>query len=167
MSFRLFPKQEWTFHSALTVDEVLQRLRDKLEADKHRYRRSVAKYYFQGQVEGNYFTIRQITGYRGNSGAPVISGTVWRDLDGTVIQLHLEVTGCAVIFFFIWSWVPMLMLLMSVVSFFRDGEFNPTIVLGAIGAIAFMYWVITGGFRDGKKVVQAFMEETFEGKLLV
>ena len=169
MAFRLFPGTEWTFRTGLSPEEVLLRLREHLLKTNDFHRQNVPEDHFFGEIEGNYFLIQQWQrpGHRGGKEAlPVVSGVVTRELDGTVIRLNMEVHGCVVFFVMVWSYVPLLMLLMAVTGYVREGKIDLLFVVVPLAAWFVMYWIVTGGFRNGERAVRAFMEQTFEGELV-
>lgn len=164
MQLQFFPKRHLVFRTSLTETEVLDRLATHLRQAKAGAIRPPADTYL-GEIEGNTFYIHERVGYRGNSFTPGIRGKVERDDRSTIVRVTLHLSGCVRIFVLVWSYVPLLILFLSLWSWVRDGDFNP-ISLVMILPLAIMYWMMRSGFADGSETARAFMATTFEGAVV-
>lgn len=162
MKLQIFPKRQLTFRTALTEAEVLERLETHLRQVESGNIDLLADR-FVGEVKGNAFFIHERIGFRGDSFVPGIRGMVERDERGTIIRITMQLGGCIRIFVLVWCYVPLLFLFLSVVTFFREGTFNPTFLVMIIPLLV-MYWMMHGGFKAGSETARAFIATTFEAE---
>lgn len=148
------------FHSNLPVQEVLERIKSKLESPEN----EAALYRFGGQVGTSTFEVWEDVRPGQNSFTPLLKGEVGADQTGTFIRVKMRMNGCAWAFVLIWCYPMVLALSLWMLSVIRGdaGPFN----LEAAGSILFLLLMIgfmatisTLGFRSGVQAARAFLQE--------
>lgn len=100
----LLPINTITYRTKLSGDEVISRLTASIETDK-KVRSifaspAITKPY-EGQINGNQFTIRRIIRYR-NSFLPEISGIIQQGIGETLVRVTMRLHIYTIIFIGLW-----------------------------------------------------------------
>lgn len=111
----LLPIDTITYRTKLSEDEVISRLTAIIDTERKVrsiFASSPITKPYEGQVNGNQFTVRRIIRYR-NSFLPEIKGTIQQGVGETLVRVKMHLHIFAVIFLGLWC---------SMVGFFCLGS---------------------------------------------
>lgn len=159
MKTPFLPYREYTYHSSLPAEAILERIANDLEPRKwirwHLFETN--KKPFEGTVQGHSFDIQRIIRYR-NSFLPQITGQVEDRISHREVQIQMRMHR--LVEFVLITWVGIFALIVAGVTFtrFASGKFEPWILV-VIPFLLFAYLLSMGGFLyEVKKAHQYFSE---------
>lgn len=157
-----FPSFKTVFRSALTRQDVTERLQAKVEPSKTvRFNRSTG-FPFEGAVNAQSFQLRRILNYR-NSFAPDIKGEINEDSSGSRIEVTFSIHPLALALFgFILGMGLLVSAILTTIAFSSGGfelrVFLPVLALPAAVAI-FNY-----AFHSERKTSTRLLEDIFQAE---
>lgn len=160
---KFLPTENLRYWTELKEDEVKKRLADLIEPEKiFRFNllSSSSKKPYEGQINGNTFTMKRIINYR-NSFLPRIDGTVRKDEEGTTINVSMQLPVMVIVFLCIWCGGVSFACLAFLLQAFSDSAFSPAPLI-PFGMLIFCYALTMGGFKyessKSKKHLQKILE---------
>ena len=160
---KLFPVERLTIETALTPQEVHQRLADVVEPKRAWRGLSRDHKPYEGQVHDEHFEVTRIIHYR-NSFLPVIKGAIQAENGGSkiniVMQPHAVVTAFMIIWFLL---VALFFLLILGAALLNEpsGAQSWWIALIPVGMLLFGHLLITFGFRFEADKAKTFFQQLF------
>ncbi|MDX1939612.1 MAG: hypothetical protein SFU99_03625 [Saprospiraceae bacterium] len=170
MKFHIFPKSKLTLQTSLSKNEALKRLEIYINEEK-----MVEQYFnadgtpmnrFIGKIEQPSFKIYQRLEYEKNSFRPIIRGIVKEDEKGSLIEVKMALPGCIIAFILIWCYLPIFIIVNSILLFFVHGTFEWQLSLIMLIPLVFMYTLMRLAFRSGKRAAVNYLQEIFKGELI-
>lgn len=101
---KILPFEKLIYSSKLTKEELLTHLENEIEAEKsfgfgaHNY--SYSKPYI-GKIYNNTFEIKRVINYR-NSFLPKINGEIQNDINGSKINIKMDLSEIVKVFMILW-----------------------------------------------------------------
>ena len=166
MKWSLVPTKKITFRTQLPQQEVMRRIRAKLDAPEN----VNSLHRFGAEVGESSFKIWEMVRPRSNSFTPTVEGEVLEDETGTFIRIVMRMNGCVWIFVLVWCYPFALVLFLSVITSIREGlgPIDKDVILSIafiIGMPAAMITMTALGFRSGIRTARAFLMETIGGMM--
>ncbi len=162
----LLPIDTITYRTRLSQEEVISRLTDSIETEKKVrsiFTSSAITKPYEGQINGNQFTIRRIIRYR-NSFLPEINGTVQQGIGETQVRVKMGLHIYTIVFLGLWC---------SMVGFFCLGSLlrimNGTKLasseLKPFGMLLFAYVLTMVAFKYESIKSKKQLRTLFEGEI--
>lgn len=162
------PFEKVTYKTALSVDEVRQRLSESVEPKKFFRMTGVfgnKKHLpYEGTIGKNSFQINRIIHYR-NSFLPQITGDIRASGSGSVIDVKMQLHVLVWVFVAIWCTGVGGALIAFVLPSFQGEGFNPAILI-PVFMLIFLYAITTLGFKFESSKSKKDLESFFDGKLV-
>ena len=143
------PIENITYHTSLTQEEVVHRLKENTELEKNlRFRLFSNKETkcYEGYISEKYFSIKRIIGY-GNSFLPRIKGSIQKDIQGTKIEVKMRLQDFVAVFLGIWCFGVGTGFIAILISSINKSEFEPVMFI-PLGMFLFAYLLTLGGFKS-------------------
>lgn len=170
--FRFLPFEKYTIQTALSEEEVLERLQiitRTTDTIRFSFRKAVilrSNYEYNGEIHGKSFEIWRNIRYR-NSFLPVIRGTVSSGSGGTEIRLSMRMNLFVMVFMGIWLSIAGLATLgsLSVVTIallkFKPASLNAFLLI-PLGIFLFGYLLMLLAFKAEAKISRKDLNRIFE-----
>ena len=168
---KFLPFEELVYHSELNKEELLARLDNEIEAEKSfgfgAKSFSYSKPYI-GKIAYDRFEIKRAINYR-NSFLPVIKGTIKNDLNGSKINVKMNLIDFVKVFMIVWLGGVSLGCIASTYSlFFRNNTNSETGFFMFVPFIMLVFGIAMGslGFKAESKKSIADLEELLQAKII-
>lgn len=104
MIYKFLPYEKYTFHSALSKEEIIQNLKNSIDFEiSYGFVVNSNKYTkpYVGMVYGNFFEIRRVIDYR-NAFLPEVKGEIIENKNGTIVNVEIKLKGFIYAFLALW-----------------------------------------------------------------
>ncbi|MBV2196997.1 MAG: hypothetical protein KUL78_10910 [Flavobacterium sp.] len=168
---KILPSKSLVYHSFLTKEELLERLRDAIETERlhdlNSRNKMESKPYF-GEIQNSLFKIRRVIDYR-NSFLPQINGEIIEDENGTKIKVEMKLISFVKFFMIIWfSFCAFFGLILLVLIFDNDSKSSSGFsILIPIFMLIFATFLVSSGFESESEKSIKDLEEILQAKLIV
>jgi hypothetical protein len=167
---KILPSKSLVYHSLLTKEELLERLRDAIETERINDLSSRdkinSKPYF-GTIQNGSFNIRRVINYK-NSFLPQINGEIKEDVNGTQIKVEMKLMNFVKFFMIIWfSFCVFFVLIFLLVLLFdknSNSESGFSIIVPLLMLI-FASFLVSSGFESESKKSVKDLEEILITKI--
>ncbi len=119
---------------------------------------------YEGKISGRYFHINRIIRHR-NSFLPRISGTIQPEIDGTIIEVKMQLHVAVIVFILIWCSACVFTILALLISMIGNKEFHLVACL-PLGMLLFMYALTMGGFKSESSKSKKYLLELLEAEII-
>jgi hypothetical protein len=163
---KFLPLENIIFKTKLSKEEVIQNLKNHIEAQKSfgfgSHKHNYSKPYI-GEIVGNNFEIKRVIDYR-NSFLPTIKGEVYSELDGTKIKINMKPPTFILTFMSIWFGGVLIGCLASLISLITS-KFSPFFFIPFVMlffGIVLVYGTFKSESATSKKDLMKFLEAEIE-----
>ncbi|MCZ8091756.1 MAG: hypothetical protein O9282_08925 [Flavobacterium sp.] len=150
---KILPFERLVYNSTLSGEELIPHLKSEIGQNG-----------YSGKVYQNKFEIKRDINYR-NSFLPLIKGEVTNTVNGSKINVKMDLIIFAKFFIIIWLGGVLLALLATLYTFFNDGESSINIIF--IPAIMFVFGIVLValGFKYESKKSINDLEKILKAKI--
>ena len=167
---KTLPSKSLVYHSLLTKEELLERLRDAVETERSHdlsSRNKINSKSYLGTIQNGSFNIRRVINYK-NSFLPQISGVISEDINGTQIKVEMKLMNFVKFFMIIWfSFCVFFVLIFLLVLLFdkkSNSESGFSIIIPLLMLI-FASFLVSSGFQSESEKSVKDLEEILKAKV--
>lgn len=162
---KYLPFENITYKTRLKEAEVIQRISDIVGSKRSIFEAfKQQKKPYEGSFRDNTFKISRVINYR-NSFLPVISGTIQKEFDGTIIKVKMRLYPFVSVFAVIW----LTGVLLAGAGMFLHGLLQSTFnwfSLVPLGMFVFGYGLTMGAFKYETRKSKEYFRELFDAAIL-
>lgn len=168
---KILPFEKLIYRSKLTKEELLAHLQNEIEAEKPFrfgvYNFSYSKPYI-GKIYNNRFEIKRAINYR-NSFLPVIKGEIQNDVNGSKINVKMNLVEIVKVFMIIWLGGVLIACLATSYNLIFTNSSNSEgglFILIPFCMLAFGILMVYFGFKTESRKSIKDLEEILKAKIL-
>lgn len=167
---KILPSKSLVYHSLLTKEDLLERLRDAIETERlhdlNSRNKMESKPYF-GEIQNGSFNIRRVINYK-NSFLPQISGVISEDINGTQIKVEMKLMNFVKFFMIIWFSFCVFFVLIFLLVFLFDKNSNSErgfSIIVPLLMLVFASFLVSSGFESESEKSVKDLEEILKAKI--
>ncbi|MCK4667838.1 hypothetical protein KAU33_13860 [Candidatus Dependentiae bacterium] len=164
---KYLPFEDIVYITYLSEVKVIERLSNQLEQKKRSLKEIIFRSYpnkpYTGKIEGNTFKMFRNIRYS-NSFLPRITGEIKKDIQGTRIEVKMQLHIFVLIFISLWMGGVIFACLATLLHLFTSSEFN-IFLLVPFAMFVFGYGLTMVGFKSESIKSKKFLAKLFKAEI--